>query len=134
MQYALLREGLCLLPHFVGCGGIACLEAMLNLTNEWLKTILILLYLGLLADSGLPGEALGGVTLLFYPNFFRGKLPPNKIGLFLIRRACTLNIKIGGELGRVELSGEGGIGDSGSYWCPRNRRLQFHPLRTFHPS
>ena len=51
---------------------------MLNLTNEWLKTILILLYLGLLADSGLPGEALGGVTLLFYPNFFRGKLPPNK--------------------------------------------------------
>ena len=72
------------------------------------------------------------MTLLFYPNFL-GKLPPNKIGLFLIRRACTLNIKIGGELGRVELSGEGGIGDSGSYWCPRNRRLQFHPLRTFHP-
>ena len=28
------------------------------------------------------------MTLLFYPNFFKGKgkLPPNKIGLFLIRR------------------------------------------------
>ena len=38
------------------------------------------------------------MTLLFYPNFFRGKLSPNKIGLFLIRRH-SLNIKIGEEIG-----------------------------------
>ena len=37
------------------------------------------------------------MTLLFYPNFFRGKLSPNKIGLFLIRRH-SLNIKIGEEI------------------------------------
>ena len=53
------------------------------------------------------------MTLLFYPNFFRGKLPPNKIGLFLIRRH-SLNIKIGGKLGRMELSVEDGIGERGS--------------------
>ena len=54
------------------------------------------------------------MTLLVYSNFFRGKLPPNKIGLFLLRRH-SLNIKIGEEIVRVELSVEGGIGDSGSY-------------------
>ena len=43
------------------------------------------------------------MTLLFYPNFFRGKLPPNKIGLFLIRRHSLSSIKIGEEIG------EGGI-------------------------
>ena len=49
------------------------------------------------------------MTLLFYPNFFRGKLPPNKIGLFLIRRH-SLNIKIGEEIG------EGGIVRRGWNW------------------
>ena len=52
------------------------------------------------------------MTLLVYSNFFRGKLPPNKIGLFLLRRH-SLNIKIGEEIVRVELSVEGGIGDTG---------------------
>ena len=53
------------------------------------------------------------MTLLFYPNFFRGKLPPNKIGLFLIRRH-SLNIKIGEEIG------EGGIVRRGWNWGYRS--------------
>ena len=53
------------------------------------------------------------MTLLFYPNFFRGKLPPNKIGLFLIRRH-SLNIKIGEEIGEGGIVGEDGIRDSGT--------------------
>ena len=52
------------------------------------------------------------MTLLFYPNFFRGKLPPNKIGLFLIRRH-SLSIKIGEEIG------EGGIVRRGWNWGQR---------------
>ena len=46
------------------------------------------------------------MTLIFYPNFFRGKLPPNKIGLFLIIRNSQ-NIKIGEEIGEDGIVGRG---------------------------
>ena len=52
------------------------------------------------------------MTLLFYPNFFRGKLPPNKIGLFLIRQHY-LHIKIGEDIGEDGIIGRG----------PKNSRL-----------
>ena len=55
------------------------------------------------------------MTLLFYPNFFRGKLPQNKIDLFLIRRH-SLNIKIGEEIGEDGIVGEDGIREGKGGW------------------
>ena len=55
-----------------------------------------------------------GNDSIFYPNFFRGKPPPNKIGLFLIRRH-SLNIKTGGKFG------EGRIVRRGSNWEKSSR-------------
>ena len=53
------------------------------------------------------------MTLFFYPNFLKGKLPPNKISLFLIIRHSQ-NIKMGGGIGEDRIVRKGSKGDSSS--------------------